>query len=112
MISSGLLTTKLRPIYQTLIPIEGNIYLTWEEVVNDPPACKAYFNRSIAKGTTWADSLLVSENDPFMEEGAPTIAMSQNNQLIIVYASDRHSVSTNGWNWEIYYHQSLNGGTT
>jgi len=89
---------------------QDNVYVVWEEKISDPATCKAYFISSQDEGTTWENPVLLSEDIPKREDGAPSIAVGEGNIIHVVYGSDKHAQETAGYNWENYYRRSTDKG--
>ncbi|RKY81002.1 hypothetical protein DRQ07_04900, partial [candidate division KSB1 bacterium] len=91
---------------------KNNVYVVYEEKTGDPATCKAYFISSQDEGAAWGNPVLLSEDIPKREDGAPSIAVGQGNIIHVVYGSDKHAEQTAGYNWENYYRRSTDKGKT
>ena len=93
--------------------VDGNkIYLAWEEMAKDPATCRVYFKSSQDMGATWSDQQLISDDIPKREDGAPSIGITDDDVIHVVYGSDKDAGATAGYNWENYYRRSTDGGAS
>ena len=89
-----------------------NIYVVWEEKSDNPTTCKAYFRCSQDWGANWDNPVLISEDIPKQEDGAPSITVGAGNIIHVVFGSDRNAGETAGYNWENYYTRSTDKGAS
>jgi hypothetical protein len=80
------------------------VYVAWEHY---EPKCSVHFRRSLDGGETWSKSIQITGQQ---EEGGPALAVGDGGVLHFVYASQKDSDETNGYNWELYHRMSEDQG--
>jgi len=98
---------KLDSVYAQIAAIDNNVYLVWQESVDDNSDennYDIYFKKSLDNGSTFSKSINLSNNIGFSEH--PQIAVSKNG-IFIVWADN-----TNSNNINILFSRSLDNGTT
>ena len=103
---TNITNNTLDSVYAQIAAIDNNVYLVWQESVNDKSKennYDIYFKKSKDNGNTFSKPINLSNNTGFSEH--PQIAIS-NNGIFIVWADNTHSNST-----EIMFTKSIDDGT-
>lgn len=103
---TNITNNTLDSVYAQIAAIDNNVYLVWQESVNDKSKennYDIYFKKSKDNGNTFSKSINLSNNTGFSEH--PQIAIS-NNGIFIVWADNTHSNNT-----EIMFTKSIDDGT-
>jgi hypothetical protein len=103
---TNITNNTLDSVYAQIAAIDNNVYLVWQEYVNDKSKennYDIYFKKSKDNGNTFSKPINLSNNTGFSEH--PQIAIS-NNGIFIVWADNAHSNNT-----EIMFTKSIDDGT-
>jgi hypothetical protein len=103
---TNITNNTLDSVYAQIAAIDNNVYLVWQESVNDKSKennYDIYFKKSKDNGNTFSKPINLSNNTGFSEH--PQIAIS-NNGIFIVWADNTHSNNT-----EIMFTKSIDDGT-
>jgi len=103
---TNITNNTLDSVYAQIAAIDNNVYLVWQESVNDKSKennYDIYFKKSKDNGNTFSKPINLSNNTGFSEH--PQIAIS-NNSIFIVWADNTHSNNT-----EIMFTKSIDEGT-
>ena len=101
---TNITNNTLDSVYAQIAAIDNNVYLVWQESVNDKSKennYDIYFKKSKDNGNTFSKPINLSNNTGFSEH--PQIAIS-NNDIFIVWADNTHSNNT-----EIMFTKSIDG---
>jgi hypothetical protein len=103
---TNITNNTLDSVYGQIAAIDNNVYLVWQESVNDKSKennYDIYFKKSKDNGNTFSKPINLSNNTGFSEH--PQIAIS-NNSIFIVWTDNTHSNNT-----EIMFTKSIDNGT-
>ncbi len=101
----NLTNNKNDSVYGQIAALENEVYVVWQESVNEKPINKEYdiyFIKSTDKGKTFTDPINLSNNSGFSEH--PQISVS-NNSIFVVWVDNNESNNT-----EIMFTRSLDKG--
>src|SRR6187431_2988093 len=91
---TNITNNTLDSVYAQIAAIDNNVYLVWQESVNDKSKennYDIYFKKSKDNGNTFSKPINLSNNTGFSEH--PQIAIS-NNSIFIVWTDNTHSNNT------------------
>ena len=103
---TNITNNTLDSVYAQIAAIDNNVYLVWQESVNDKSKennYDIYFKKSKDNGNTFSKPINLSNNTGFSEH--PQIAIS-NNSIFIVWTDNTHSNNT-----EIMFTKSIDNST-
>ncbi|MDP7112548.1 MAG: sialidase family protein, partial [Myxococcota bacterium] len=92
----------------TMVVANEQVHLAWENANYHNRRAAIEYSRSLDRGEGWED--VRSLEEPI--NGCPSLAVGEGDVIDAVYCSSAHSEATRGYNFEVYFKQSRDGGQT